>query len=41
MPVTTYTIQWPTVTVQTTNPDAAERDSKAGATVTASTTGAL
>jgi len=35
---TTYTIRWPTVTVQTTNPDTAEGASRDGATVTASTT---
>lgn len=39
-PQTTYRIQYPTVTVQTTDADTAEAESRAGAVVTASTTGA-
>jgi hypothetical protein len=39
-PTTTYTIRFDSgMVVQTTNPDSAERDSRDGATVTASTVG--
>jgi len=40
-PTTTYTIHWPGVTIQTTDADTADAESRDGAVVTASTTGAL
>jgi hypothetical protein len=39
MPQTTYRIEYDSIAIQTTDPETAERESRAGARVTASTVG--